>query len=183
MPEFLELPHYCARRAGIDHAVVRSAESKASGPPLLAGARLRCAAQGCGRRAVSCGEKGGRRCASRGEISSRTGLVAVAGLAYLMWVLDVPGLSSVRVAGIVMLVCGFAASASRGCARFRQVAARQQGLSRCHLAHRRGGVGRWSGSACRRERDWTQPRVGRDRRPLGDRDGASRAARLAVTGE
>ncbi len=41
-----------------------------------------------------------------------TGLVAVAGLTYLMWAIDVPGLSSVRVAGIVMLACGFAASAS-----------------------------------------------------------------------
>jgi hypothetical protein len=37
-------------------------------------------------------------------------LVAVAGLAYVLWASDV--VSSVRVAGIVMLVCGFAASAS-----------------------------------------------------------------------
>ena len=41
-----------------------------------------------------------------------TGLVAVAVLAYLAWAFDVPGLSSVRVAGIVMLACGFVASAS-----------------------------------------------------------------------
>ena len=41
-----------------------------------------------------------------------TGLVSVAGLAYLMWAIDVPLLSSVRVAGTVMLLCGFAASAS-----------------------------------------------------------------------
>ena len=39
-----------------------------------------------------------------------TGLVAVAGLVYVLWALNVVG--SVRVAGIVMLVCGFAASAS-----------------------------------------------------------------------
>jgi hypothetical protein len=39
-----------------------------------------------------------------------TGLVAVAGLVYVLWALGV--VSSVRVAGIVMLVCGFAASAS-----------------------------------------------------------------------
>ena len=41
-----------------------------------------------------------------------TGLVAVAVLAYLAWVFDVAGLSSVRVAGIVMLACGFVASAN-----------------------------------------------------------------------
>ena len=39
-----------------------------------------------------------------------TGLVAVAGFIYVLWTLDV--VSNVRVAGIVMLVCGFAASAS-----------------------------------------------------------------------
>jgi hypothetical protein len=39
-----------------------------------------------------------------------TGLVAVAGLVYVLWALNV--VSSTRVAGIVMLVCGFAASAS-----------------------------------------------------------------------
>ena len=39
-----------------------------------------------------------------------TGLVAVAGLVYVLWTLGI--VSNVRVAGIVMLVCGFAASAS-----------------------------------------------------------------------
>ena len=43
-----------------------------------------------------------------------TVLVAVAGLVYVLWTLNV--VSSARVAGIVMLVCGFAASASAvGC--------------------------------------------------------------------
>ncbi len=41
-----------------------------------------------------------------------TGLVAIAVLTYLAWAFDVAGLSSVRVAGIVMLACGFVASAS-----------------------------------------------------------------------
>jgi hypothetical protein len=39
-----------------------------------------------------------------------TGLVVAAGLVYVLWAVDV--VSSVRVAGIVILVCGFAASAS-----------------------------------------------------------------------
>lgn len=39
-----------------------------------------------------------------------TGMVAVACLVYVLWTLDVVG--NVRVAGIVILVCGFAASAS-----------------------------------------------------------------------
>lgn len=43
-----------------------------------------------------------------------TVLVAVAALVYLMWVIDagVPGLGSARVAGVVVLALGFAASAS-----------------------------------------------------------------------
>ena len=43
-----------------------------------------------------------------------TGLVAAAGLVYLLWALgsDLPGASNTRAAGIVILVCGFAASAS-----------------------------------------------------------------------
>ncbi len=40
-----------------------------------------------------------------------TGLVAAAGLVYLLWLVDVPGMSSTRAAGLVILACGFAASA------------------------------------------------------------------------
>ena len=39
-----------------------------------------------------------------------TGLVAVGGLVYVLWTLDV--VNSVRLTGIVMLACGFAASAN-----------------------------------------------------------------------
>lgn len=43
-----------------------------------------------------------------------TGLVAVAGLLYLLWALDAapPGMSGARATGTVILVLGFAASAS-----------------------------------------------------------------------
>lgn len=43
-----------------------------------------------------------------------TGLVLVAGLLYLLWAADstMPGMSSTRVSGTVVLVLGFAASAS-----------------------------------------------------------------------
>ena len=43
-----------------------------------------------------------------------TGLVAVAGLVYLLWAVDstLPGLERVRVSGTVVLALGFAASAS-----------------------------------------------------------------------
>lgn len=43
-----------------------------------------------------------------------TGLVAVAGLVYLLWAIDstLPGMDAVRVSGTVVLALGFAASAS-----------------------------------------------------------------------
>ena len=43
-----------------------------------------------------------------------TGLVAVAGLLYLLWAIDsaLPGMSSTRATGVAVLVLGFAASAS-----------------------------------------------------------------------
>ena len=43
-----------------------------------------------------------------------TGLVAVAGLLYLLWAFDsaLPGMSSTRVTGVAVLALGFAASAS-----------------------------------------------------------------------
>ena len=43
-----------------------------------------------------------------------TGLVAVAGLLYLLWAIDsaLPGMSSTRVTGVAVLALGFAASAS-----------------------------------------------------------------------
>ena len=43
-----------------------------------------------------------------------TGLVAVAGLLYLLWAIDsaLPGMSSTRATGLAVLVLGFAASAS-----------------------------------------------------------------------
>jgi hypothetical protein len=43
-----------------------------------------------------------------------TGLVAVAGLLYLLWAIDftLPGMSSTRAAGVAVLTLGFAASAS-----------------------------------------------------------------------
>jgi len=43
-----------------------------------------------------------------------TGLVAVAGLVYLLWAIDaaLPGMSSTRVTGVAVLALGFAASAS-----------------------------------------------------------------------
>ena len=43
-----------------------------------------------------------------------TGLVAIAGLLYLLWAIDstLPGMSSTRVTGVAVLALGFAASAS-----------------------------------------------------------------------
>jgi hypothetical protein len=43
-----------------------------------------------------------------------TGLVALAGLVYLLWAVDftLPGMDRVRVSGVVVLAVGFAASAS-----------------------------------------------------------------------
>ncbi len=52
-----------------------------------------------------------------------TGLVAVAGLLYLLWAIDstLPGMSSTRVTGAVILALGFAASASAVVPTFGQL--------------------------------------------------------------
>ena len=52
-----------------------------------------------------------------------TGLVAIAGVIYLLWAIDfsVPGMSGTRASGIVILACGFAASASAVVPTFDQL--------------------------------------------------------------
>ena len=52
-----------------------------------------------------------------------TGLVAVAGLAYLLWAIDsaLPGMSSARVTGVAVLALGFAASANAVVPAFDQL--------------------------------------------------------------
>ena len=52
-----------------------------------------------------------------------TGLVAVAGLLYLLWAIDsaVPGMSSTRATGVAVLALGFAASASAVVPSFDQL--------------------------------------------------------------
>ena len=55
-----------------------------------------------------------------------TGLVAVAGLLYLLWAIDsaLPGMSSTRVTGVAVLALGFGLR-QRGRARLRPAAAWQ----------------------------------------------------------
>jgi hypothetical protein len=50
-----------------------------------------------------------------------TGLVAAAALIYLLWLVGVPGMTSTRAAGLVILACGFAASASAVVPAFEQL--------------------------------------------------------------
>lgn len=52
-----------------------------------------------------------------------TGLVAVAGLLYLLWAIDstLPGMSSARATGVAVLALGFAASASAVVPTFGQL--------------------------------------------------------------
>ena len=108
-----------------------------------------------------------------------TGLVAVAGLIYVLWTLDI--VSNVHVAGIAMLVCGFAASTSTVVPGFDDLL---HG-NRAYLVVTSfiGAAALVGGAAVmvRHERGCTQPRSGRDGCLVGDRDGPSRAARRALT--
>ena len=124
-----------------------------------------------------------------------TGLVAVAGLLYLLWAIDsaLPGMSSTRVTGVAVLALGFAASASAVVPGFGQLLHGNRAYLAMTSLIGLAAARRWRADADHRERRGPDRGDGRNGRamahrhhppqPPGQGRAAARAGQRAATGQ